>query len=136
MTLGALVDAGVDPQAIRAAVASLGLPCELSFETVRRGGFRATYARVTAADEHAHRHLDQIEELIDRAGLSPRQTHLAKRIFRRLGEAEAAVHGVELPRIHFHEVGAVDSIVDIVGMAVGLDLLKAERIEASPVPTG
>jgi pyridinium-3,5-bisthiocarboxylic acid mononucleotide nickel chelatase len=136
MTLGALVDAGVDPEAIRAAVAALGLPCHLTFEAVRRGGFRATYAKVAAEEEHTHRHLHQIEAMIHRAGLSPRQADLAQRIFRRLGEAEAAVHGVELAKVHFHEVGAVDSIVDIVGAAVGLDLLGADRIEASPVPTG
>jgi len=136
MTLGALVDAGVDARAIQAAISKLGLPCELTFETVRRGGFRATHAKVAAPHEHAHRHLHQIEAMIDKAALTPRQTDLAKRIFRRLGEAEAAVHGIAIEKIHFHEVGAVDSIVDIVGAAVGLDLLGAERIEASPVPTG
>jgi uncharacterized protein (TIGR00299 family) protein len=136
MTLGALVDAGVDARAIQEAVASLGLPCELSFETVRRGGFRANYARVRAADEHAHRHLHHIEAIIENSVLSPAQKDLAGRIFRRLGEAEATVHGIDLKKIHFHEVGAVDSIVDIVGAAVGLDLLGAERIEASPVPPG
>src|SRR3954471_331961 len=136
MTLGALIDAGVDLRAIQAAVASLGLPCELTFETVRRGGFRATYARVETPHEHAHRHLHHIEALIDRSTLTPRQNELAKRIFRRLGEAEAAVHGIALEKIHFHEVGAVDSIVDIVGAAVGLDLLGVDRFEASPVPPG
>jgi uncharacterized protein (TIGR00299 family) protein len=136
MTLGALVDAGVDPCAIQEAVGHLGLPCELTFETVRRGGFRATHARVVAGHEHVHRHLHHIEELIDKARLTPRQTDLAKRIFRRLGEAEAAVHGIDIQEIHFHEVGAIDSIVDIVGSAVGLDLLGAARIEASPLPTG
>lgn len=136
MTLGALVDAGVDAKAIQAAVASLSLPCELTFETVRRGGFRATYARVKTPHEHAHRHLHHIEAIIDKSILTPRQNQLAKRIFRRLGEAEATVHGIDLQKIHFHEVGAVDSIVDIVGAAVGLDLLGADRIEASPVPPG
>jgi hypothetical protein len=136
MTLGALVDAGVDPRALTAAVASLGLSGSLAFETVRRGGFRATYARVDAPEEHAHRHLHHIEDLIDRSTLTPRQNELARRIFRKLGEAEAAVHGVDIRKIHFHEVGAVDSIVDIVGAAVGLDLLGVDRFEASPVPTG
>jgi uncharacterized protein (TIGR00299 family) protein len=136
MTLGALVDAGVDPRAIQSATGALGLPCEVSFETVRRGGFRATHAKVVAPHEHVHRHLHQIEAIIDHAGLTPRQVDLAKRIFRRLGAAEAAVHGVPIETIHFHEVGAVDSIVDIVGAAVGLDLLGVDRFEASPVPTG
>jgi len=136
MTLGALVDAGVDPRALQAAIGGLGLPAELTFETVRRGGFRATHARVIAPPEHAHRHLHHIEAMIDKAGITPRQGDLAKRIFRRLGEAEAAAHGMDIQKIHFHEVGAVDSIVDIVGAAVGLDLLGVERIESSPVPPG
>ncbi len=136
MTLGALVDAGVDPRALQAAVAGLGLPCELAFETVRRGGFRATYAKVVAEPEHVHRHLHHIEAMIDKAGLPPRQVDLAKRIFTKLGQAEAAAHGIDIQKIHFHEVGAVDSIVDIVGSAVGLDLLGVDRIESSPVPPG
>jgi uncharacterized protein (TIGR00299 family) protein len=136
MTLGALVDAGVDPRALTSAVESLGLTCALTFETVRRAGFRATHARVEAPHEHVHRHLHHIEAIIDKGALTPRQQDLARRIFRRLGEAEAAVHGIELAKVHFHEVGAVDSIVDIVGAAVGLDLLGVERFEASAVPPG
>jgi pyridinium-3,5-bisthiocarboxylic acid mononucleotide nickel chelatase len=136
MTLAALVDAGVDRRPIQEAVASLGLPCELPFEAVRRGGFRATYAKVVTPNEHAHRHWHHIESIIDKSILSPRQSDLAKRIFMKLGEAEARVHGVDLAKIHFHEVGAVDSIVDIVGSAVGLDLLGVERFESSPVPPG
>ena len=113
-----------------------GLPCELTFETVRRGGFRATYAKVVAPHEHVHRHWHHIEAIIDKSILTPRQKDLAKRIFLKLGEAEARVHGVDLSKIHFHEVGAVDSIVDIVGSSVGLDLLGVDRFEASPVPPG
>lgn len=136
MTLGAMVDSGVDPRPIQEAVASLGLPGHLSFETVRKGGFRATHAKVHAPREHAHRHWHHIEAIIDAGSLTSRQKDLAKRIFLRLGEAEARVHGVDLSKIHFHEVGAVDSIIDIVGSAVGLDLLGVERFEASPVPPG
>ena len=136
MTLGALVDAGVDPKAILSAVASLALPVEVSFETVRRGGFRATYAKVVAQPEHVHRHLHHIEAMIDKAAITPRQADLAKRIFGKIGEAEAAAHGIEIKKVHFHEVGAVDSIVDIVGAAVGLDLLGVDRFESSPVPPG
>jgi uncharacterized protein (TIGR00299 family) protein len=136
MTLGALVDAGVDPRPIQEAVSSLGLSGSLSFESVRKGGFRATQAKVHAPHEHAHRHWHHIEAIIDTSILSARQKDLAKRIFLRLGEAEARVHGVDLAQIHFHEVGAVDSIIDIVGSAVGLDLLGVSRFEASAVPPG
>ncbi len=136
MTLAALVDAGVDRRAIQQGVASLGLPCEITFENVRRGGFRSTYAKVIAPEEHVHRHWHHIEAMIDKSTLSARQKDLAKRIFLKLGEAEATVHGVDISKIHFHEVGAVDSIADIVGSAIGLDLLGVDRYEASPVPTG
>ena len=67
MTLGALVDAGVDRRAIQQAVASLGLPCEITFENVHRGGFRATYAKVLAPEEHVHRHWHHIEAMIDKS---------------------------------------------------------------------
>ncbi len=136
MTLGALVDAGVDRRAIEQAVGSLGLPGELSFETVKRGGFRATHARVVTPEENAHRHWHHIEAIIDKGSLTARQKDLATRIFMRLGEAEARAHGVDLSKIHFHEVGAVDSIIDIVGSAVGLDLLGVDRYEASAIPPG
>ena len=136
MTLGALADAGVDPEALRAAVDKLGLGVELTFEPVHRGGFRANLARVKAPPEHAHRHLHHIEEILDRSGLPDKQVALAKSIFLKLGQAEAKAHGSDLKKVHFHEVGALDSIVDIVGAAVGLDLLGADRIEASPVPPG
>ncbi len=92
--------------------------------------------RSVAPEEHVHRHWHHIEAIIDKSSLTARQKDLAKRIFLKLGEAEASVHGVDLAKIHFHEVGAVDSIVDIVGSAVGLDLLGVDRFEASPVPTG
>lgn len=138
MTLGALVDAGVDPDAIRGGIAALGLPCEITFETVRRGGFRATHAKVIAPPEHAHRHLHHIEAMIDRAGsaLAPRAAETARRIFHKLGEAEALAHGIDLKKVHFHEVGAVDSIADIVGASIGLDLLGVDQFQASPVPPG
>jgi uncharacterized protein (TIGR00299 family) protein len=88
------------------------------------------------AHDHGHRHLSDIVKMIDASQLMPRQKELAKRIFTRLGEAEAKVHGISLEKVHFHEVGAVDSIADIVGTAIALDLLGIERVECSPVPTG
>ncbi len=138
MTLGALVDAGVDLEAIQAGIDSLGLPdCRLVATEVKKKGFRATSVTVEHEPEHAHRHLHHITEMIDGSDvLTSSQKELAKRIFTRLGEAEAHVHGSTLRQVHFHEVGAVDSIADIVGSAIGWDLLGVERIECSPIPTG
>lgn len=136
MTLGALIHAGVDAAAIREAVASLGLSAELKVARIRKSGFDATQVTVEAPHEHVHRHLHHITKMIDASRLTERQKGLAHKIFRRLAEAEAAVHGSTIEKVHFHEVGAIDSIVDIVGAAVAIDLLGVDRIVASPVPTG
>src|SRR2546425_3405507 len=136
MTLGALIDAGVDAEAIRAGIASLGLPITLEIEKVKKGGFTATHVRVQAPEEGTHRFLPQVEEILNRGKLTDRQLKLALKIFRRLAEAEAAVHGLAVERVHFHEVGALDSIADIAGAAIGLDLLGVERFTSGSVPTG
>jgi uncharacterized protein (TIGR00299 family) protein len=136
MTLGALIDAGVDAAAIRSAIDSLGLPITLEVEKVRKGGFAATQVFVEAPEEDTHRFLPDVEAILGRGALTGRQRALALRIFRRLAEAESAAHGLPLEKVHFHEVGALDSIADIVGAAVGLDLLGVERFTSRPVPTG
>lgn len=138
MTVSALVDAGVDFNALRAGVDSLGLPgVTLSIESVMRCGFRGSYLRIEHPEQHAHRHFRDICRIIDGAtALTARQRELARQIFSAIGAAEARVHGTTLDKIHFHEVGAIDSIVDIVAAAIGFDLLGAEQVIASPVPTG
>jgi len=139
MTLGALVDAGVDLAALQAGIDSLKLPkaVKLVANEVKRKGFRATKVDVEHEPEQAHRHLHHIVDMIDASDvITPPQKDLAKRIFTRLGEAEAKVHGTTLRKVHFHEVGAVDSIADIVGSAIGITLLGVDRIVCSPVPVG
>jgi pyridinium-3,5-bisthiocarboxylic acid mononucleotide nickel chelatase len=136
MTLGALIDAGVEADAIRQGLDSLGLPITLRVSKVRKGGFAATQAVIEAPTETSHRYLSDVEDILARGKLSARQRDLALRIFRRLAEAEAAAHGMPLDKVHFHEVGALDSIADIAGAAIGLDLLGAERITSRSVPTG
>ncbi|MFH1266431.1 MAG: nickel pincer cofactor biosynthesis protein LarC [Planctomycetota bacterium] len=137
MTLGALVDAGVDLAELNAAVESLGLPeCRLVAREVKKRGFRATQVTVEYRPEKAHRHLGPILKMIDGGRLTDRQKETARRIFTRLAEAEAKVHGTTIEEVHFHEVGAADSIADIVGAAVGWDLLGVDRVVASAVPTG
>jgi len=137
MTLGALVDAGVDLAALNDAVESLGLPgCRLVAREVKKRGFRATQVRVEYEPEQAHRHLPQILRMIDAGRLTDPQKDLARRIFTRLAEAEARVHGTAVEKVHFHEVGAADSIADVVASAVGWDLLDVDLVVASPIPTG
>ncbi|MBN9524348.1 nickel pincer cofactor biosynthesis protein LarC [bacterium] len=136
MVLGALLDAGVDPAPVRAALDSLGLPIRLEAEKVKRCGFAATKATVEAADQEDYRFLPDVEAILARGALTPKQRELATTIFRKVAVAESVAHGMPLERVHFHEVGALDSIADIVGAAVGLDLLDVERFTSSPVPTG
>src|SRR5262245_41960033 len=137
MTLGALVDAGAELAAIQAGIDSLGLPlCRLVQSEVKKRGFRATQITIEYEPEHKHRHLHHITAMIEKSVISPRARELATRICTRLAEAEAKVHGTTIEKVHFHEVGAVDSIADIVGSAIGFDLLGIERVICSPVPTG
>ncbi len=139
MTLGALVDAGVDPEALRAEVAKLGLAgYELRFDRVERQGISGTHA-VVALDSsipQPHRHLSDLVAILDRSSLSPSVRDRAKAIFSTLAEAEAKVHGVPMDHVHFHEVGAVDALVDVVGAVAGLELLGVQEVFASPLPTG
>ncbi len=138
MTLAALIDAGADEQRIRAAIESLGLPgVALSVETIVKGGFRARRVEVKHPEQHAHRHFSDVRRIVESSNvLTSSQKELALRIFRAVAEAEATVHGSTVEEVHFHEVGAIDSIVDIVGAAVGFDLLQLDQIVCSPVPTG
>jgi pyridinium-3,5-bisthiocarboxylic acid mononucleotide nickel chelatase len=136
MTVAALLDGGVPFEPIQAGIASLGLPVQLQVEKVRKGGFAATYFRVEASPQTEHRHLADVEAIIKRGQLTPRQCGLAMDIFRRLAGAEAAVHGLPVEQVHFHEVGALDSIADIVAAAIGVDLLGVERFTSGPVAVG
>ncbi len=137
MTLAAMIDAGVPLPEIQAGIDSLGLPhCRLVDQQVERHGFRARQITVEHPPEKAHRHLHPILQMIESSRLDTPAKQLAARIFQRLAEAEAKVHGTPVEKVHFHEVGAVDSIADIVGAAIGWTLLGAERLLASPVPTG
>jgi len=138
MMLGALVDAGVPLELLNEAVRSLDLPgVSLSSEIVHRCGFRAVKIHVNAPHEHAHRHLQTILDIIGKSSvLTPSQKATAGRLFHRIAEVEAKVHGQPIEQVHFHEVGAVDSIADIVATVVGLDFLRLDSLTASPVPTG
>jgi len=137
MTLGALIDAGADLEAINAAIRSLGWSnVSVTTSVVKKKGFRATQVKIEHEPENKHRHLHHITKMIDGSTLNDRQRALAQRIFFKLAEAEAKVHGSTIEKVHFHEVGAVDSICDIVGVAVAWDLLGIQRAVASAIPTG
>jgi len=138
MTLGALIDLGVPVDAIQSGIRSMGLDSiNITAEVIKKAGFRAVQVRIQHPPEQAHRHLHTIEEMIDRGTeIAPEAKLMAKRIFGLIGEAEAKMHNTTIRKVHFHEVGAIDSIADIVGAAIGFHALGIERVESSPVPTG
>lgn len=138
MFLGCLVDAGWPIEALHAVIRSLGLPedkWQVRAEKVMRGALSATLVHVDAADD-AHRHLHDIGQIIDAADLPPGVKARATAVFERLAAAEAAIHGVTVEEIHFHEVGALDAIIDVVGVVSGLAALGVEQLYASGVPLG
>jgi uncharacterized protein (TIGR00299 family) protein len=137
MILGALVGVGVDPRLLTEQLALLDVSgYEINFETVDRSGISATHARVRTAHEHAHRHLSDILKIIYESRLSDGVKDRAARIFSRLAEAEARVHNVAVEQIHFHEVGALDAIIDVTGACIGFELLKVERFACSELHVG
>jgi hypothetical protein len=136
MTVGALIDAGADVAALTDALTSVGTNATFRVEKTKRRGIAASKFHVEGGETKSHRHLPHILKMIEGAAISDRAKRDAAAIFGRLGEAEAKVHGVAIEKVHFHEVGAVDSICDIVGACVGLDLLGVEAIYCSPINVG
>lgn len=135
MFLGLMIDLGVDPAAIEAELKKLPVSgWQLEYRREKRQGIEGTRLVVACAEEKHHRTWADIDRMLVECALLPAVKELARRIFHRIGVAEARVHGVPLEKVHFHEVGALDSIVDIVGAAAGLRLLGAREIVCSPLP--
>ncbi len=138
MTLAALMDCGVDAAVLSDGLRSLRLdPWELRVVEDSDHGIGGLHAEVAVSAESGHgRHLHHIEEIIGASEVPHRVKEQAIAVFRRLGEAEAAIHRVDIQQLHFHEVGAVDAIVDIVGACLLLDLLGVDTVTCSPLPMG
>ncbi|MGB7846467.1 MAG: nickel pincer cofactor biosynthesis protein LarC [Candidatus Acidiferrum sp.] len=137
MTLGALVDAGCPLDALRSGLQDLQVPgWEISAGKVWKNGMAATHVRVKTEDTQTHRSLSTILGILEKSKLDDNVKQRAAAIFTKLGEAEAAVHNLPLEKIHFHEVGAVDAIVDIVGSCVGFGELGFEKFVCSPLNVG
>ncbi|MFQ5882432.1 MAG: nickel pincer cofactor biosynthesis protein LarC [Candidatus Methylomirabilales bacterium] len=138
MILGALVDAGLPGEELRSETAKLKLAgVDLKAEKVERGGLLGTRVHViTPREHHSRRHLSDILTLLKKSDLPEEVLSPARQIFQRLGEAEAHVHGVPVEKIHFHEVGALDTIVDVTGAIIGLRALEISEIHASAINLG
>lgn len=136
MLVGALADAGADAGEICSALEALGTGARFRFERTLRGGIRATKFHVEVEGAGPCRHLGDILRLIEEARLPVRVKQNAAKVFELLGGVEAAIHGVPVERVHFHEVGAADSIADVVGACLGFELLGIEEIHCSAVNVG
>jgi len=137
MTLGALVDLGLPIADLRAALA--GLPISgytIEAERVKRCGIGATLVHVAAEEHHTHRGFSEIRGIIEKSAFSPAVKNRAIEAFHKLATAEAAVHEIEIDKVHFHEVGAIDAIIDIVGSVWGMEQLHIGRVISSPVAVG
>ena len=137
MLLGALVDQGVDINYLTRELKKLNIDdFELKTEKVIKKGVSGTKVHVIYEEGHVHRHLSDIEEILDESDLKEEIVSQAKQVFKKIAEAEAKVHGTTVDKIHFHEVGAMDAIIDVVGTLIGIDKLEVEEITASPLHTG
>jgi len=137
MTLGALVDAGLDRSLLMESLNSLGLEgFNIEFKNESRGCIAGVRADVTVMDEKEHRHLPRIEEIINGSSLSDSVKYKSCQIFQRLAVAEAAVHGQPPEKVHFHEVGALDAIIDIVGAVAGLEIMGIDKVYCSDIALG
>ncbi len=137
MFLGACLDAGLGAESLLAELAKLPLDAyEFKPERVRRAGLAGTQIEISASGTQPHRHLAPIEQMIESSALSAGVKERSRRIFRRLGEAEARMHDQPIEKVHFHEVGAVDAILDVVGACVALEVLGIEELRSSPLNVG
>lgn len=137
MILGALVSVGVDQKALLDQIALLGVQdYSIEFQKVHRAGLSATYARVKTGPERGHRHLKDITKIINDSRLNLGIKQRATEIFSQLAQAEARVHDEPIEKVHFHEVGALDAIIDVVGASIGFEFLGVERFVCSPVHVG
>lgn len=138
MLLGALLDLGADAAPIHRAFASLAIPeLRLHVTKVEVHGEAATYVRsIAPGSGHAHHHLSDIFALLDRAEVTSAARDTAKNIFTILGDAEATVHGGTPHSVHLHEVGELDSVMDVLGIAVALDTLGHPEVRCTPLPSG
>jgi uncharacterized protein (TIGR00299 family) protein len=136
MTVGALCDAGADWAAVESSLLSLNLAATFQLEKTKRKGMRASKFHVEGGEQKAHRHLPHIEKIIQAGEATERAKQNALAVFRKLGEAEAKSHDVPIEKVHFHEVGAVDSICDILGACVALDSLQVDEVHASRINVG
>ncbi len=137
MILGALIALGVDKSELTDQLALLSISnFEIETETVDRSGISSVHLNVKYQEERKHRHLSDIVKIIDESKLSDSVKKRAIDIFENLAIAEAKVHGINIEKVHFHEVGAMDAIIDVVGACIGFEILGIEKFVCSKIHVG
>ncbi|MCW8859257.1 MAG: nickel pincer cofactor biosynthesis protein LarC [Deltaproteobacteria bacterium] len=135
MFLGLLIDLGVEQQQLEKELAKLpvsGFKLEVGPE--QRHGIQGSHVQVHCEETHHHRTWSSIDKMLAECSLKEPVKLLSRKFFRKLGKAEANVHGIDIDKVHFHEVGAIDAIVDLVGAAIGINLLGVKKVYCSPLP--
>lgn len=138
MTLATLLNLGISEDIFLEELSKLNLNNEFDIKITSKveSGIKGTNVDVIIKEENAHRHLVDIYNIIDKSNLNDNVKDMSKKVFMTMGEAEANVHGTTIDKVHFHEVGAIDSIVDIIGSCILIDMLCIDKIYSTPVPVG
>lgn len=137
MFLAALIDLGVDPKMILRELKKLPVDkIDVEIKKVARHSITGTTFKVRLAESHHHRTFRDIKKIIEESSLAPKVKRLSIDIFKLIAEAEGKIHGIKADEVHFHEIGAMDSIIDIVGAAIAVDSLKVNNVAASPIALG
>ncbi|MEN2984606.1 MAG: nickel pincer cofactor biosynthesis protein LarC [Dictyoglomaceae bacterium] len=137
MILGALLDLGLDPELWKKELKKIPLEgYEIKISKRNKGFLQGTDVEIISYDNKTHRHLSDLLEIIEKSDLSKRVKELSKRVFIKIAEAESKVHNEPIEKVHFHEIGAIDTIIDVVGTFIAIELLKIEEVYSSPLPLG
>jgi uncharacterized protein (DUF111 family) len=137
MILGALIALGIDENELIEQIKLLNIAdFSIEFTVKDKSGISAVHADVKVPHEHVHRHLHSIEKIINDSNLSEKVKKLSIEIFTNLAEAEAKIHGIDVKKVHFHEVGAMDAIIDVVGACIGFEMLGVEKFVCSKIHVG
>ena len=137
MILGSLIDLGLDIEYLKNEFKKINISgYEINAEKIKKRDISCIKVNITVKDKQKHRSLKEINALIDKSELNPEVKKKSKDIFLKLAKAESKVHNIDIDKIHFHEIGAIDSILDIIGAVIGLDKLNLKKIYCSTIPVG
>ncbi len=137
MILGALLDLGLDPEIWKRELKKLPLEgYEIKVSKKTKGFLQGTDVEIISYDEKTHRHLSDLLEIVEKSRVSERVKELSKKVFIKIAEAESKIHNEPIEEVHFHEIGAIDTIIDVVGSFIALEILKIEEVYSSPLPLG